>query len=434
MATKKILCPYCFEEFQNSEALYQCESEERNTDGEYRCRRITSEAYDLYWKGEDLPIRNVWPQKGGFLSKLTGPSLKTQRCDRCGYNSRRFVCPHCLNWLPTDMIEKGAEIISVIGSPSSGKTNYIVALIHQLSKYGYKIDLQVSPTQVYRDGHKNESTQNRYRDLERQLFKDRTMLAKTPENALDIPLIFHLSQQQTNKDIYLVFYDTAGEKFKMELQSKVRYLQRSSGVICVLDVLSIATVKNILLNKGFSEFAGQPSAPMKEIQDALDNFSGDKSLKDKPFAFVFSKFDAILQNKSDLEFNDSVFIEGNKLCDSTYIKTGVVDLDRIDSISSVIEEVLVGYWDGDDNYHGWDEADFCHFAHNWASKKNRDLPSDKRNPNDPDNNYKFFGVSSLGGMPDDNMSLDEVKPYRVVDPLVWILYKLGQFKIPVKNQ
>ncbi|MDE6097853.1 MAG: hypothetical protein K2G24_03100 [Muribaculaceae bacterium] len=425
MATKKILCPYCFEEFQNSEALYQCESEERDADGEYRCRRITSMAYDRYWKGEDLPIRNVWPQKGGFLSKLTGPSLKAQRCDNCGYNSRRFVCPHCLNWLPTDMIEKGAEIISVIGSPSSGKTNYIVALIHQLSKYGYKIDLQVSATQIYRDGHKNESTQNRYRELDRRLFKDLTMLAKTPENAKDIPLIFHLSQQQTNKDIYLVFYDTAGEKFQENLKNNVRYLQQSSGVICVLDVLSISKVKKILLNKGFSEFAGQPSAPMQDIQYSLDSFEGDEKLYSKPFAFVFSKFDAIIDNKSDLSFNADEFTRGNTLNDSSYLKSGEVDLDKINAISEVIEQTME---------EEWDEGDFRHFAHKWASKKNRELPPDKRNPNDPDNSYKFFGVSSLGGMPDDNMTLDEVKPYRVVDPLVWILYKLGQFKIPVKNQ
>lgn len=424
MAKRKILCPYCFEEFQNSEALYQCESEERNADGEYRCRRTTRKAYDDYWKGEDLPIRNVWSQNNGFMSRLTGPSLKAQKCDQCGYSSRRFVCPHCFNWLPTDMIENGAEIISVIGSPSSGKTNYIVALIHQLSKYGYKIDLQVSATQIYRDGHKDESTQNRYRKLESKLFREKTMLEKTAENAKDIPLIFHLSQQQTNKDIYLVFYDTAGEKFQENLRNNVRYLQQSSGVVVVLDVLSIAKIKKILLEKGFSEFAGQPSAPMQDIQYALDGFETDVDLHNKPFAFVFSKFDAIIDNKSDLAFNADEFTQGNRLNNSSYLKTGEVDLGKINAISEVIEQTME---------EEWEEGDFRHFAQKWASKKNRELSPDKRNPNDPDNNYKFFGVSALGGMPDENMELDEVKPYRVVDPLVWILYKLGQFKIPVKN-
>ena len=39
------------------------------------------------------------------------------------------------------MIEKGSEIISVVGGPASGKSNYIVALIHQLLKYQSKLGL-----------------------------------------------------------------------------------------------------------------------------------------------------------------------------------------------------------------------------------------------------------------------------------------------------
>ncbi|MDE6772315.1 MAG: hypothetical protein K2J49_06920, partial [Muribaculaceae bacterium] len=174
MASKKILCPYCFEEFENTQAWYQCESEERDNDGDFRCKRVTSDEYDKYWKGKDLLMRNVWQQKSGFFARLSGPKLNAQKCPQCGYNSRRFVCPHCFNWLPTEMIENGAEIISVIGSPSSGKTNYIVALIHQLRKYGYKMNLQVIPTQLYRDGHKEESTQNLFKRMESQLFTEKT--------------------------------------------------------------------------------------------------------------------------------------------------------------------------------------------------------------------------------------------------------------------
>ena len=105
MASKNILCPYCFEEFDNTQAWYQCESDERDSDGEFRCERVVSKNYDRYWNGEDLLMRNVWQMKGGLMSRLFGPKFNAQNCPQCGYSSRRFVCPHCFNWLPTDMIE-----------------------------------------------------------------------------------------------------------------------------------------------------------------------------------------------------------------------------------------------------------------------------------------------------------------------------------------
>lgn len=426
MASKKILCPYCFEEFQNTEALYQCESDEmevRDGEKQYRCQRISTTEYDSYWKGENLQMRYIWPQKSGLFSRLKGPSLDLRRCPQCNYPSRRFVCPHCHNWLPTEMIENGAEIISVIGSPSSGKTNYIVALINRLRKYGCKLDLTVSPTQTYRDGHKNESTQNIYKRLNSELFEDGTVLNKTAVSSIDIPWIFHLEQQHTKKDIYLVFYDTAGEKFNENLRNNVRYLKESSGVIVVLDVLSVRSVKKILQKRGFDAFAGKPAAPFQDIQDALANFEGDMLTK-KPFAFVFSKFDAIIDNAEYLDFNADEFMNGDKKLNSEFIKTGVVDMDKINSISEVIEAAL-----GD----SWDEADFCHFTRKWTSRKNAQLPAGKQDPNDPDNNYKYFGVSALGGMPNEMDQLESVEPYRVMDPLVWILHKLGKFDIPLKK-
>ncbi|MDE6576572.1 MAG: transposase, partial [Muribaculaceae bacterium] len=271
MASKKILCPYCFNEFDNTQVLYQCESEERDNEGEYRCRRVTSEQYDRYWHGEDLLIRNVWEQKGGLKARLFGPKFDAQKCPECGYKSRRFVCPHCMNWLPTEMIENGSEIISVIGSPSSGKTNYIIALIHQLRKYGYKMDLQVIPTQIYRDGHKEEATHNLFKKMDEQLFTQKTVLQKTSDKKTDIPWIFHLYQPSTGKSIYLVFYDTAGEKFQIDIKNTVKYLKESSGVILILDTLSIDFVQDILKKKGLAGLGGT-SASYEEIQTALNNF------------------------------------------------------------------------------------------------------------------------------------------------------------------
>ena len=53
-------------------------------------------------------------------------------------------------------------------------------------------------------------------------------------------------------------------------------------------------------------------------------------------------------------------------------------------------------------------------------------------------NARFFGVSALGAMTNENLQIDipekqEVKPFRVMDPLIWVLHKLGGFGIPVEQ-
>lgn len=425
MASKTILCPYCFEKFDNTEALYQCENDERNSDGSYRCERESYAEYNQYWNVNDF-IRNIWPQKSGFMSRLFGPRLKESKCPKCGYPSLRFVCPKCYNWIREEMVKNGSQIISVIGSPSSGKTNYIVALIHELIENGYQLDLQVQPTQTYRDGYKAESTQNRFIDFDSQLFENKQVLNKTRVDAKDIPWIFRLVQQHTKQEIYLVFYDTAGEKFKENLKNQVKYLKESSGIILLLDTIAIGYVYEVLKSEGLENLGGKVKEGLLSIFDAIGGLS--KDIKDvlysKPAAFVLSKFDAVLDHSDKLEYvNTDQFKKGNKRLNSSYIQTGKVDFEKIDEISSSIERVLLG---------PWKMGNLLHAAQEWSSKKNKSLPITQRDPNDPDNNYKFFGVSALGGMPDDNLLLSKVEPYRVMDPLVWVLKKLGQFDIPSK--
>lgn len=417
MAKKRhILCPYCFNGFDNNEVEYQCENMERDSNGEYRCERDIDHNFNTHWKVEGTQIRHIFTPKKGLFSSFTGPSLEQSKCNRCGYPSRRFVCPHCHNWLPSNMIEEGSEIISVVGGPASGKTNYIVALIHQLRKYGHKLRLQVTPQQVYRDNHPEESTQNLFKNKDNQLFKDYQVLNKTAveDTTQKIPWIFQLKHLDTKKTIYLVFYDTAGENFNDEssVSNNVKYLQYSEGVIVVLDTLSLNKIQEIIKSKGLSDLS-DISTPIEDTGTTLNNFISNKAkdLHKKPFAFVFSKFDTVLNNARDMGFSTDAFFDGSSFADSSYINSGKFDVQKIDEISDTIKGALCEYWN-DGN-----EADFVSGAEaNWGD------------------NHKFFGVSSFGCMPSDAGELEEVKPYRVMDPLVWILYKLGGFEIQTINE
>lgn len=424
MASKTILCPYCFEKFKNTEALHQCESVERNMDGSLRCERISSEKYNEHWHVNDY-IRYIWPQKSGLMSLFTGPKLKDVKCPQCGYPSLRFVCPKCNNLIPEEMVKNGAQIISVIGSPSSGKTNYIISLIHELVENGTPLDLQVLPDEKYRDGYKEESTIRRFNDFEEKLFGQKEVLNKTLVSDREIPWIFQLKQQHTKQDIYLVFYDTAGEKFNEDLKNQVKYLKESSGIILLLDTIAINHVYDVLKEEGLENLGGKVKEDLLSIFNAIGNLSKEiqENLFKKPAAIVMSKFDAVLDHSDKLGLSTDEFKRGDKRINSSYLDSGKVDFDKINSISHAIELALSG---------PWKMSKLVLPVQQWASKKNKSLPPAERDPNDPDNNYKFFGVSALGGMPDDRLKLEKVRPYRVMDPLMWVLKKLGQFDIPSK--
>lgn len=405
MAKIKILCPYCFKPFNNTEAMYQCENNEQNAAGVDHCNREINYCFSEYWKTPDVATRHVFKVPRGMFSSLVGSSPKPERCDKCGMLSKRFVCPHCNNWLPTAMIERGSEIISVIGGPSSGKTNYIVTLIQQLRKYGYKINLEVTPQQVGRN--KTEYTYELYKKNETLLFEDNQVIGKTPLGAKSIPWILKLENHTTKKAIYLVFYDTAGEHFDApeQIKQNAAYLAQSSGVIVVFDTLSIKKIRTILHNKSID--IADASTPFEKTWTALSNFTTENtSLKKKPFAFVFSKFDAILDYKKDL--NDCNVDEFNQ--NSTYIATGKVSMKKIDNISQSIK----GYME-DENF--CDEGQMAaNIEAAWGE------------------NYRFFGVSATGCMPRLDGTVDSVKPYRVMDPLVWVLHKIGGFDIPIAKE
>lgn len=39
-------------------------------------------------------------------------------------------------------------------------------------------------------------------------------------------------------------------------------------------------------------------------------------------------------------------------------------------------------------------------------------------------NYKFFGISALGQKPNADNVIERISPYRVLDPIIWILHEL----------
>lgn len=256
--------------------------------------------------------------------------------------------------------------------------------------------------------NKAEYTRNLYEKAKDSIFKYHTPVAKTATTVHPIPWIFRLESHATKKAVYLVFYDTAGESFKdpEEIRRNAKYLDKSRAVIVLLDTLSLPYIQRILSRK---HIVNQDQAtPFSDTMDALNNFATDNNhLYKRPFAFVMSKFDAVIQNQEDLEFDIEPFKHN-----SSFIHTGKLSLREINEASDMIKSYMESHWD--EGQLGYD------VVKKWGD------------------NARFFGVSALGAMTNENLQIDisedqDVKPFRVMDPLIWVLHKLGGFGIPVEQ-
>ena len=435
-----ILCPYCFRKFSTKEAQYQCTNDEKRYEKKSQevvekkidddldfssteltfgdenpttvqqesgwvraCPKDQDDKYINHWQSGAVEINHIFSHKGIF-----GGPPKSAKCDRCGTESSRFVCPHCHNWLPTEMIANGSKIISIIGAQSSGKTTYITALYDQLRKYGYKMRLTISP--------KDESPRDDYRTtvkiqkLWTRLFDDHQQLDKTPVGEKPIPLIFELTQSKDinkpskgDKHIYLVFYDTAGESFENqeEILRTATYLQESTAVILLLDPFSVKALRQDIIDAGYNE-GDLKGDPARVVSSLLSYAKSDpkrlSKLKKKPIAVTFSKIDAVVKG---LEVAGNEYgIHGIDLKrNSSFLKTGVLDMNITDQVSEGLIEVCRERWE----LAGLVSDIFTTF-----------------------DNTHFFGVSSLG---DDLQNLDKIRPYRVLDPLIWLLTQIPGFEI-----
>ena len=203
--------------------------------------------------------------------------------------------------------------------------------------------------------------------------------------------------------MYLVFYDTAGENFGnlRNIAGNVEFLNRSDAVIWLLDTFAVPYIHDKLGIKEPIELRFD-TIMANIMAHFTDNVSEEVSRNhfDKPMALVFSKIDAILGN-AEL-FDDTSVAALRMEVNSSFMETGRVSLSEFDSISDSLAEALKA----------WQEPNFV------------------KNILNKYRNYKYFGVSALGGQPDRSNRVEKVRPYRVLDPLVWILSEF-KYKLPI---
>lgn len=402
--SKIITCPYCYNKFENDDVEYQCENIERSVDGTPKCPEEADERFNDHW-GIPVESRHFFNGKPfGLFSSEPKPS----KCDKCGKQSSRFVCPHCHNWLPTDMIKDGAEIISIVGAPNSGKTVYFFNLMRQLQIKASSLGISVTVQDEGPDPTKKTSVI--YKGMVEKMYENNELPPKTPviEGERPIPLIFKVSNKKAGKkggkSIYIVFYDTPGEAFqdREQMDRMADHVSNSAGILLFIDPYNIKKLTGTLQSASEEKIVTGSELENENVLNSLLQKVKEKESEDKPFAIVFSKIDAVLDGLSAERAGGlATILDLDR--NSSFLKTKKFNLSEIDQISNALEEMS----------EEWD----VEYIKSQVNEKYKE------------ENIKMFAVSSLGSQPRDGRITD-LRPYRVMDPLIWILYKIG-FDIPI---
>ncbi|MCB0629925.1 MAG: hypothetical protein R2824_02405 [Saprospiraceae bacterium] len=407
-------CPYCYEKFSRDEFEFRCESFTSTACQEedpklaryfgvphYLANRVIP---NKSWR-DVMTKKSLWKAFGKMSRMLVVPD--EVKCDRCGGPSRKKICPRCHNELPTYFHKAESHIISVIGARGSGKTHYITVLIHELLKRGYKLDISTIPQDVGED--RSKVTSKRYSEEYKRPLLDRGEELTKTTIAKDLnPLIYQITSSQKGfgktKALYLVFYDTAGENFHddQELKKLANYVANSSGIIFLLDTFQIPHIKNSLRSAGnaITESGIDFQGVFQQVYNLLEK-QGLVKLKARspvPIALTFSKIDEVIRNNLLDDDIEDFSIRKN----SKYLEEGFYDQAELEEVSHDMRSLLTL----------WEEEGFIAGVESKFSQT------------------AYFGVSALGATPKGG-KIEDVRPLRVLDPLVWILDKIG-FALPKK--
>lgn len=379
---QKEICPYCFEYFHIKDTPFRCSSPPS------RCPPAPDKIYQSAW-ADSLPLGKVLNPTGNFKDRFK----QSHRCESCGHQSRKRICPHCHSDLPHTTGQFKNYIFAVIGAKEAGKSHYIAVLINLLRKQiGPNMDMLLEPM--------NDKTIDRYqKDFYNPVYDDGKVIEAThsalADRNIQQPLIYSitfsgkslLGNNRIKKAFVLVFFDTAGEDLNDEdvMSTVNKYIYRSDGIVLLIDPLQILSVRDQVPNDTALPERNAETADILNRTTRLIETGCELKPTDKiktPLAIAFSKFDAV-SPLIDPQFQLHASANHEKGFD-------IGDFDAINSeMMSLLEQ--------------WNGQDIIQLAKTRYTK------------------YGFFGLSALGCNPHKTSEIPGVIPRRVEDPFLWLL-------------
>lgn len=320
-------------------------------------------------------------------------------CPACGKPTGRRVCPECHNPLPPAYCDTPGRIVALVGAKNAGKSTYIAVLLHELmNRIGTELDTSLVAC--------DDRTIDRYkRDFARPLYDESRLLPTTASAATTPrePLVYLLTRTRRprfgrlnlgggNDALTLVLFDTAGEDLRSRdvRDLHLRYLEAADAVIFLVDPLELPGARAALVGGALPVTADDPdSEPINVIARVTEALQGRRS-GDRlriPVAVALTKIDALQPS----------FARQSALHRSRQ-SPGALDLDDREAVDEQVRALL----------HEWQAGQLDRYLRQQYTE------------------YMFFGLSALGAMPGDGqVGAGGVRPYRVEDPLLWLLYRFG---------
>jgi len=360
----KFICPYCYGEHDLRTTSMKC-------------------SFNIQGQSGMTCVGNVQKEPGGFI-----PQKDKVRCTKCTAAKKIYFCDVVKKEIPREFLEDpNGFSVALVGAKASGKSNYIGVLIQEIKKkmvprFNCSLSLTTSEeSKMYYD-----------RMYYKPLYENGVVVDATNKGAAIPPLIFPLrfwEKKGAKSTAVLTFYDTAGENLDRDSDMLVntRYIPNASGIILLLDPLQVPAIREKL--QGKMPLPEQNTDTVEVLSRLVENIRSVKNIRGKiktPLALAFTKIDALAE--FDILGEDSVLRE-----ESQHLHRGVFAQPDFESVNIEIRDMLGSFLGGEIE----------------QMLKNFET-------------YAFFGLSSLGGIPQGRI---DIKPCRVLDPLLWLLAQRG---------
>jgi hypothetical protein len=383
-----LVCPYCYLSFSQRKILFRCNGQ-FGPDG-HKCG--ISRDDPLYQR---FGLQDALPPT--FSAGSVSGRRSSAECPDCRSRTYRRICPFCHSQLPPHFGKVRHGMIVMIGAKESGKTVYLTVLLHELRyTVGRRFDLSVQGSDDHTRGWLEQQFKHGlYGDGE---LPDTTRTADAQQTQ---PLVFSLQMPgrglvgRPKRETIMSFFDTAGEDLTTRegVELNTRYLTAADGVILLLDPLQMPGVREHASRGSTRPGIGPgpgPDAPLNvlsRVTDLLRGTSGRAKKIKVPMAVAFSKLDTLWNS----------FEPGSPLAQKPPEEKPVLDLGDCEAVHDHVRSLL----------HSWDYGQIDQLLRlNYG-------------------HYSFFGLSALGEATSDGQVVGGVRPYRVEDPFLWLLGRLG---------
>ncbi len=417
---ERAICPHCWFEFLPKDAFFIAGHPDLSAGGD-----------PVLGKTEKLripPAEVKATSKGRFE-------------DSKGWDVVDRACPRCHLQIPVELLEKRPIFLSVTGPTAGGKTYFLTVLLHVLR---HQLAANFNRSLDYSDSDELKA----FTDLEDKLFNqgadkwtyiDRTFKEGAVFNRVKLdghdvtlpkPFLFSMNPTSTSgeegskkEDLFQAFalYDNAGELFDLGVDRDptfraIEHLGVSDAIMFVFDPLQDEKTQSKLIENGckdpgFLELKGKIVPQDKMLRSVIINAKRlgnlTKSGKIKPPLLVcVQKFDVWRKLLPAWAKIDSSSIEFIKAVD-----TSGLDIAELNSNSLLIRAFI---YDISPSFVTMAEADFT--------------------------SVRFFSVSAFGCSPELSGSEGKVgirsgnlQPFRVTDPILWFMQKLGLIQAASKK-